>query len=329
MSTWGSVVTVLVTGSAGHLGEAIIRVLQRGGRGARGAALGIDRVTSNFTGRIGSITDRLFVRDAMREARAVIHTATLHKPHVDTYSWQSFVDTNITGTLVLLEEAAAAGVESFVFTSTTSAFGSALSPAAGRPAAWITEAVVPVVKNIYGATKVAAETLCELFQKDRGLPVVVLRVSRFFQEPDDDPNARARFSVGNAQANEFLHRRVDLQDAVDAHIAALERAPAIGFGRYIVSATSPFMPADLAQLRADAEPVIRRLYPDYAALYAARGWTMVRQIDRVYVNDAARRDLQWKPHHDFQHVLQSLSMDQDFRSPLAREVGSKSYHAMR
>ena len=48
---------------------------------------------------------------------------------------QDFVDTNITGTLVLLEEAAAAGVRSFVFTSTTSAFGRALTPAPGAPAA--------------------------------------------------------------------------------------------------------------------------------------------------------------------------------------------------
>jgi UDP-glucose 4-epimerase len=124
--------------------------------------------------------------------RAVIHTATLHKPHVVTHSWQEFVDTNISGTLVLLEEAAAAGVQSFVFTSTTSAFGAALSPASGRPAAWITEEVVPVVKNIDGATKIAAEALCELFQKERGLPAIVLRTSRFFREPDDDPKARTR-----------------------------------------------------------------------------------------------------------------------------------------
>lgn len=48
----------------------------------------------------------------------------------------------------LLEEAVAAGVESFIYTSTTSTFGAALAPAAGEPAAWITEEVVPVPKNI-------------------------------------------------------------------------------------------------------------------------------------------------------------------------------------
>ena len=60
----------------------------------------------------------------------------LRKPHVATHTCQDFVNTNVTGTLILLEEATAAGIESFIFTSTTSAFGSALTPAAGKPAAW-------------------------------------------------------------------------------------------------------------------------------------------------------------------------------------------------
>jgi UDP-glucose 4-epimerase len=64
----------------------------------------------------------------MRGVGAVVHTATLHKPHVDTHSRQAFVDTNITGTLNLLEEAMRVGVRAFVFTSTTSVFGRALRP---------------------------------------------------------------------------------------------------------------------------------------------------------------------------------------------------------
>ena len=61
--------------------------------------------------------------------------------------------------LVLLEAAAAAGVTSFVFTSTTSAFGSQLRPEAGQPAVWVTEDLPPVPKNIYGTTKLMAEHL--------------------------------------------------------------------------------------------------------------------------------------------------------------------------
>jgi nucleoside-diphosphate-sugar epimerase len=49
--------------------------------------------------------DREVVKRSVQGAEVVIHTATLHKPHVATHSRQAFVDTNITGTLHLLEEA--------------------------------------------------------------------------------------------------------------------------------------------------------------------------------------------------------------------------------
>jgi UDP-glucose 4-epimerase len=53
---------------------------------------------------------RSTVRQANHEGvRAVIHAASLHKPHVATHNYQDFIDTNVTGTLILLEEAAAAG----------------------------------------------------------------------------------------------------------------------------------------------------------------------------------------------------------------------------
>ena len=314
---------VLVTGSAGHLGEALVRVLRDSGR----EVVGLDLLDSPFTTVAGSITDRDTVRACLAGVGAVLHPATLHKPHVGSHGRQAFVDANIAGTLTLLEEAAAAGVESFVFTSTTSAFGRALSPAPGEPAAWITEDVTPVPKNIYGVTKIAAENLCELINADHGLPVVILRTSRFFPEPDDVAGIRTAYPDANVKANEYLHRRADIQDVADAHLLAMARAPAIGFGRYIVSATTPFTTADLAALRVDAPAVVRRLFPDQEAEYERRGWRMFGQIDRVYVNARARADLGWAPRYDFRRVLGLLKAGEDPRSPLARTVGAKGYHA--
>ncbi len=314
--------TILVTGSAGHLGEALMRNLQASGR----AACGIDIKPSPFTTEVGSITDRAFVRRAMAGVRTVIHSATLHKPHVATHSKQDFVDVNVSGTLNLLEEAASQGVERFIFTSTTSAFGAALTPAQGEPAAWVTEDVAPIPRNIYGVTKVSAEGLCELFARRNRLPTVVLRTSRFFSEADDDEAMRSRFSSDNAQANELLCRRVDIADVVDAHLLAAERAQVIGFGRYIISATTPFSQDQLQALRDDAPSMIRQLFPDCAPLYAARGWQLFPSIDRVYVNRLAMTELGWRPRYDFSHVLECLRRNDDFRSPLAIEVGSKGYH---
>ena len=313
---------VLVTGSAGHLGEALVRVLRAGGRDV----VGLDLLASPFTTTVGSIADRATVRGCLAGVGAVLHPATLHKPHVGSHSRQDFVDTNITGTLTLLQEAVTAGVGSFVFTSTTSAFGRALTPAPGAPAAWITEEVTPVPRNIYGVTKTAAEDLCALIHADHGLPVVILRTSRFFPEPDDVDAVRTAYPDANIKANEFLYRRADIADVVDAHLLAVDRGPAIGFGRYIVSATTPFTPADLPALRAGAPAVVSRLFPDAEAEYARRGWRMFGHIDRVYVNERARAELGWAPVYDFRHVLDLLKAGEDPRSPLARAVGAKGYH---
>jgi UDP-glucose 4-epimerase len=311
-----------VTGSAGHLGEALSRVLRERGHDVTG----IDLKDAPYTTVVGSVADRGLVRECVAGTDAVLHAATLHKPHVGSHSKQEFVDANVTGTLTLLEEAAAAGVRGFVFTSSTSTFGRALSPAPGQPAAWITEDVVPRPRNIYGVTKTAAEDLCELVHAEHGLPVIVLRTSRFFPEGDDNDEVRAVFPDANVKANEFLYRRVDVADAVEAHLLAIERAADIGFGKYIISATTPFSPADLADLRADAPAVVGRLFPDYAAEYARRGWQMFPAIGRVYVNARARADLGWAPRYDFRAVLDALKAGADPRSPLAQAIGMKGYH---
>ena len=289
-------------------------------------AIGLDIKPGPFTQLVGSIVDREFVRNCMRGVDAVIHSATLHKPHVVTHSAQEFVDTNITGTLNLLEEAVSSGVTSFIYTSTTSAFGRALIPPLGEPAAWITEDVVPEPGNIYGVTKVAAENLCELFSHKNGLRCIVLRTSRFFPEEDDDIRLREGFDDANLKVNELLHRRGDVEDMVSAHLLAVEKAPGIGFRRYIISATTPFTRDDLQELRSNTPAVVHRYVPEFAAEYARRGWTLPQGIDRVYVNALARNELGWQPHHDFQSAIRKLQAQEDFRSPLARAVGSKGYH---
>jgi len=316
--------TLLVTGSSGHLGEALVRTF----REMNHNVVGIDIVPTDFTDKVGSIADRPFVHECMKGVDAVLHTATLHKPHIITHSYQDFVDTNITGTLNLLEEGLVAGISSFIFTSTTSTFGDALTPPAGAPAAWITEEAVPIPKNIYGVTKTAAEDLCKLFYRNHKLPCLILRTSRFFPEEDDQKKIRDIYEDRNVKANEFLYRRVDVEDVVSAHLLALEKASVIGFGRYIISATSPFTPDDLVELHVNAPAVVKRLFPDYEDEYARRGWKMFPAIERVYVNEKARKELGWQPKYDFRYILDKLKADADPRSSLAIAIGSKGYHEL-
>ena len=314
---------ILVTGSAGHLGDALVRVLRDQGH----EVVGLDILPSSGATHAGTIVDRAFVGQCMRGVEWVFHPATLHKPHVATHSRQDFVDVNVTGTLNLLEEAVTAGVKSFVFTSTTSVFGDALAPPPGAPAAWVTEEVAPMPKNIYGVTKAAAEDLCQLFHRNQKLACLVLRTSRFFPEADDSKDVREAFADENVKANEFLYRRVDIEDVVEAHLLAAERAPSLGFSKYIVSATTPFLPEDLAELRRGAPAVVRRRAPGYEAVYQSRGWTMFPSIGRVYVNEKARRELGWKPRHDFATVVRRLAAGGTLKSDLAKAIGSKGYHA--
>jgi nucleoside-diphosphate-sugar epimerase len=315
-------VKVLVTGSSGHLGEALMRTLP----GLGHEVVGIDILPSPFTTITGSIADRATVDAAMQGVEGVLHTATLHKPHVISHSRQDFVDVNITGTLNLLEAAVANNVRSFVYTSTTSTFGDSLTPPRGAPAAWITEGVVPIPKNIYGATKTAAEDLCQLASRNQQLPVIVLRTSRFFPEDDDLEERRDAYAEENLKANEFLYRRVEIVDVVSSHLCALEKAPALGFDKFIITATAPFSRDDAAQLGVDAPGVVAKYYPDFPSIYSARGWEMLPVLDRVYVNTRALDILGWRPEYDFGRVLADAGAGRDIRSPLAIAVGAKGYH---
>lgn len=312
----------LVTGSSGHLGEALVRTL----RARDVEVVGIDRLPSAWTTVVGSIDDAPTVRALMEGTDVVLHAATLHKPHVATHSRAEFVDTNVSGTLTLLEAAVAAGVGSFVFTSTTSVFGRALTPSPGDPAVWITEQTVPLPRNVYGATKLAAEHLAEEIHHTERLPVVVLRTSRFFPEPDDRPEIRAAFADDNMKANELLHRRVDLADVVDAHLLAAERAPDLGFRRYVVSAPPPFGSEVAAQLTIDAPAVVAAHFPHQPGLYTELGWTLPATIDRVYDSSLATTELGWSPAYGFGPMLSALAAGGDWRSPITHDVGSKGYH---
>ena len=311
---------ILVTGSAGHLGEALVRTLRAD---AANRVTGIDIKASPCTDIVGTIADPHRVASCMAGIDTVYHTATLHKPHVVTHSKQDFVDTNITGTLNLLEAARSAGVERFVFTSTTSVYGDAMRPGPGEPAAWVTEATIPIPKNIYGVTKLAAESLCELFARRESMNCIILRTSRFFPEADDDAGRRSSFDDTNLKAVEFLYRRAEIADIVDAHLLAADQCEGLGFGRFIISATTPFTRDDLTRLNEDAAAVLDAHVPGWRARFEALGWQMLPRIDRVYVNTAARQALGWQPRFDFDTAVEQAVFP---LSDLGRSIGSKGYH---
>lgn len=294
---------ILLTGSSGWLGRFLAPLLRAKGH----IVTGLDVAPGADTDVLGSVADRALVDRvfAERGIEAVIHGGALHKPDIARYPAQAFVDVNVTGTLNLLEAAARAGHDRFVFTSTTSLMISqAIRDEAGDAAVWLDENSGPLEpRNIYGVTKLAAEQLCRLAWLNDGLGCVVLRTSRFFPEEDD---THRTLSGENMKANELLHRRLTVRDAARAHLLALEKAPEIGFDVFIVSAPTPFSRSECSELKVDARAVIARHFPDAQQLYHMKNWELPGDIGRVYDAALAERRLGFRCETGFAEVLDAL-----------------------
>jgi nucleoside-diphosphate-sugar epimerase len=266
---------VLVTGSSGQLGAEVCRQLSEAH-----AVTGLDVAPGPFTHVVGAVEDRSLVFEQVSRVDAVVHVASLHAPHRDQLPKSRFVDVNVQGALHLLEAAVAHRCRRFIYTSTTSVYGRAMEPR-GPAAVWVTEELTPQPRDIYDVTKLAAEQLCRLIHEEHGLPVILLRTSRFYPQP---------FEV---LAVHRLHRGLDVRDCAWAHTLALESQ--VPFGLYNVSARSPFQREDLPELWLDAAAVIRRRAPEVAELFARRRISLPSRLDRVYVISRAEAELGFQP----------------------------------
>lgn len=278
---------ILITGSSGQLGSELARQLS-----SQYQAIGVDIVPGEWTQHLVSITDRDAVDAIMKDVDAVVHIASLHARHLREHSKQSFIDTNITGTLNLLEAAVRSRVQRFVYTSTTSLYGFAMVPR--NQAVWVTEKLTPRPRDIYDITKLAAEELCQHFALSMGLPTICLRTSRFFPEPSE------------LLALYRLYRGLDVRDTATAHILAVTNQD-IAFDVFNISARSPFQKSDMPALLRDAATVLRNRVPEVEYLFAQRGWSLPTSIDRVYDIEKAARYLGYRPVHNFKEYMQDLS----------------------
>ena len=293
---------ILLTGSSGWLGRFLAPRLREKGH----EIVGLDVAAGADTDVVGSVADKALVERlfAARGIEAVIHAGALHKPDIARYPASAFEAVNVEGTRHLLDAAAAAGNDRFLFTSTTSLMISEeIRSGPKRRAVWLTEESPPAPRNVYGVTKLAAERLCRRAHEATGMAVLVLRTGRFFPEDDD---THRDLAGENIKANEFLGRRLTVEDAADAHLAALDKAPELGFDTFTLAAPTPFAPEDCEALIADAAAAIARHFPRAAALYEARGWSLPARIERIYDPSHAARRLGFRCRTDFAAVLEAL-----------------------
>ncbi|MFM9950637.1 MAG: NAD-dependent epimerase/dehydratase family protein [Saprospiraceae bacterium] len=277
---------ILITGSSGQSGSAIARLLS-----SDYEVIGFDKLEGRFTTIKGDLTDWAMVKEITKGVSAIIHTASLHAPHIHTFSKEQFVDTNIKGTLYLLEAAKLNSVQQLVYTSTTSLYGESMVQA--DRAVWISEEVVAKPRDIYDITKITAEELCKDFFDGGTLKTISLRVSRFWDEPLDK---RVFYR---------MYRGVDVRDVALAHQLALKTA-VDQFGVFNISAQSIFSLADLPDLKNNLYALLQNRIPKLLELFEKRNWDLPTSIDRVYAIEKAKRILHYNPAFNIHEMIDEL-----------------------
>ncbi|WDF54064.1 NAD-dependent epimerase/dehydratase family protein [Mucilaginibacter sp. KACC 22063] len=276
---------VLVTGSAGKLGKAVVEKL----KSINYSVTGVDLLPSPTTDLVLDIKNRGNLNNAYKNMDAVIHTAATHGKHYDlNYSREEFIDTNIYGTLNLLNASVKHNVKQFLYISTTSIYGTAMVNA--DQAVWVNEELTEQPRDIYDITKQTAEQLCKDFFYKEGLQTSVYRVGRFLPESP------------NLEANHRLYRGLDERDGAEALYLALQHQ-FDKFEIFNIASTSPFLKSDMVKLKHNPKEVILNLYPEAEAIYASRNWVFSESIDRVYVTDKAKEMLGYSPKYTFDYLL--------------------------
>lgn len=272
---------ILVTGSSGKLGKEIVRLLKINNYNV----LGIDLLKGETTDEIVDIRDSNVIIELTKDIDAIIHTAALHGKHTDlNYSRDKFIDTNINGTNNLLSASIENGITKFLYTSTTSIYGTAMVN--NKQAVWVDEKLIPEPRDIYDITKLTCELLCKDYFDKEGIETTVLRVSRFL--PEDN----------NTKANHRIYRGLDKEDGAKGHQLVLEKK-FNSFEIYNISNDSPFKKEDLTELYRNPKKVICRYYPEAESFYARNNWKFLDKIDRVYSIEKAKKELNYKPLKNF------------------------------
>lgn len=278
---------VLVTGSSGRLGQEIIQLLGF----KKIQTIGIDLVNTKATDILLDIRDKKEVFRIIRKVDFVIHTAAIHGRHLDMgLSRLDFIETNIIGTLNLLEASAHYGVKSFIYTSTTSVYGKSMEHSDN--AVWVSEQLHPQPRDMYDISKLTAENLCKEFFEKENLNTCVLRVSRFMDEPE------------NLIANYRIYRGLDEKDGASAHFLAMQKQFK-SFQIFNISNDTPFKKTDLKNLKTNPKDIIIKYFPESEEIYNKKKWNFPKSIDRVYSIQKAKKSLNYQPRNNF---LEYISM---------------------
>ena len=182
---------VLVTGGAGFIGSHIVEHFQ-----GRAEVRVLDNLRSGFLHNLeafnhefvrGSILDRELVRQAMQGVDYVFHLAAMISVPESMQKPAECTEINTIGTLVVLEEAARAGVKKLVLSSSAAIYGD-------NPVTPKLETMLPEPKSPYAITKLDGEYYCRMFTTEGRLQTACLRYFNVFG-PRQDPRSQYAAAV--------------------------------------------------------------------------------------------------------------------------------------
>jgi NAD dependent epimerase/dehydratase len=295
--------TVLVTGADGFIGSHLVEALVRKGYKVRAFVLynsfnswgWIDHldpvIKDNLEIFAGDIRDPNGVKQAMMGCEAVLHLAALIAIPFSYHSPDTYVDTNIKGTLNVLQAARVLGVRRVVHTSTSEVYGTARFVP-------ITEEHPLQGQSPYSASKIAADQLAYSFYASFDLPVVIARPFNTYGPRQSAraviPTIITQIATGKRQiklgavtpTRDFNY----VQDTVAAFIAVLEsdkgHGEVVNFGSNFEISIGDTARAIANVMGADVE-----IITDEERLRPANS-----EVERLWAaNDKARHLFGWKP----------------------------------
>lgn len=297
--------SVLVTGADGFIGSHLVEALVREGYRVRAFALynslnswgWLDRVAPDVAGQFevvtGDVRDPHMVDGAVEGCGVVLHLAALIAIPFSYIAPESYVATNVTGTLNVLQAARRHGVERVICTSTSEVYGTAQFVP-------ITEAHPLNAQSPYAATKTAADQLALSFHKSFDLPVTVLRPFNTYG-PRQSARAVIPTIIGQIAAGArqirlgALHPTRDftfVRDTARGFIQAMGCDAVVGKVMNIGSGFEISI-AETAALIAEVMEAKVEIVPDKARLRPG-----VSEVERLFAGtEAAQAAFGWAPSH--------------------------------
>ena len=324
---------ILVTGADGFIGSHLTEALVRQGFDVRPFVLynsfnswgWLDQAPADIRTNLdvfsGDVRDPNGVRTAMKGCDAVLHLAALIAIPYSYHSPDTYVDTNIKGTLNVLQAARELDVSRVIHTSTSEVYGTARFVP-------ITEEHPVLGQSPYSASKIGADQLAYSFYASFGLPVVIARPFNTYGPRQSAraiiPTVMAQIASGIRQLKlGAIHPTRDFNyvaDTVNAFIAALKSDQGVGevvnFGsNYEISIR------DTVSLIADVMGAQVEIETDEIRLRPANS-----EVERLWAdNQKARQLFGWQPEYGgLEGLRRGLSETAQWFSDPANLVGYKA-----